>query len=60
LWFNYAIPTELHDARFLGRSFRERQTVKRRLDRVRTRISRLDPREQYEIWTWMASEMEGR
>jgi DNA adenine methylase len=60
LWFNYAVPTELHDARFLGRSFRERQTVKRRLDRVRTRISRLDPREQYEIWTWMASEMEGR
>jgi hypothetical protein len=60
LWFNYAVPTELHDARFLGKSFRERQTVKRRLERVRTRISRLDPREKYELWTWMAGEMEGR
>lgn len=60
LWFNYEVPTELHDARFLGRSFRERQAVKRRLDRMRARITRLDPREQYELWTWMASEMEKR
>lgn len=60
LWFNYAVPAKLHDGRFLGRTFRERQTVKRRLERVRARIEHLDPREQHELWTWMSSEMERR
>ncbi len=60
LWFNYASPAKLHDARFLGKTFRERQTVKRRLERIRARIADLDPRELHELWTWMSREMEGR
>lgn len=60
LWFNYAAPTELHDPRFLGRNFRERQTVKRRLERAQARIARLDPREQHQLWAWLSSQMEGR
>jgi DNA adenine methylase len=46
LWFNFATPNSLHDPRFLGRNFRERQTIKRRLERLQTRINGLSPREQ--------------
>ncbi|MEQ9330251.1 DNA adenine methylase [Thalassobaculum sp.] len=38
-WTNYPTPpTALHDARFVGRNYRERQTVKRRAERWRRRF----------------------
>lgn len=59
LWFNYSTPSKLHDARFLGSNFRERQTVRRRFERIQARIERLDPREQHRLWTWLSREIEG-
>jgi len=33
LWMNYPEPTELHDYRYLGESFRERERIKRKIGR---------------------------
>src|SRR5690606_2449974 len=38
LWFNFEPPNRLHDARYLGQSFRERQTIKRRQERLQERV----------------------
>ena len=55
LWFNFDRPSELHEYQHLGNDFRERQTIKRRLDRLKRRIGRLSEAERNAIWTWLAS-----
>jgi DNA adenine methylase len=57
LWFNYTIPEELHDARFLGVDFRQRQNVKRRLARLHNRISRLSGQEQHALSRWLLDQL---
>lgn len=39
LWMNYPEPVELHDYRFLGANFRERQDVKRQQKRWATKLA---------------------
>jgi hypothetical protein len=46
VWFNFERPTRLHDARFLGSTFRERQSVKRRHERLVDRFARMSPIER--------------
>jgi hypothetical protein len=46
LWFNFETPNWLHDGRHLGRNFRERQTIKRRRERLQKRIAALSLHEQ--------------
>jgi site-specific DNA-adenine methylase len=53
IWFNFDTPSRLHDGRHLGRDFRERQTIKRRLQRLQTRISTLSPQEQRLLSAWL-------
>jgi site-specific DNA-adenine methylase len=53
IWFNFDTPVRLHDTRHLGRDFRERQTIKRRLQRLQTRISTLSPQEQQFLSEWL-------
>lgn len=60
LWINYEIPDELHDTRFLGASFRQRQDVKRRMNRLQARISRLTKPEQHHLAAWLSSQLNGR
>jgi site-specific DNA-adenine methylase len=48
LWFNFAPPIALHDARFLGRDFRERERIRRRLHRLFHRLGRLSAIERAE------------
>lgn len=55
LWFNFEKPIRLHDSRYVGSSFREREIVKRRQERLRTRIARLHPIEQHALLEWMLS-----
>ena len=57
LWTNYAIPDCLHDTRFLGVNFRQRQDVKRRMHRLQNRISRLSKQEQHALATWLSNEL---
>lgn len=53
IWYNFDTPARLHDPRHLGRNFRERQTIKRRLQRLQTRISTLSPQEQRLLSEWL-------
>jgi len=46
-------PSRLHDTRYLGETFRDRQTIQRRQTRLRTRIESLDPIERHEVLQWM-------
>jgi len=41
LWCNYPEPEELHDYRYLGRDFRERERIRRKLARWRAVLSKL-------------------
>ncbi len=41
LWFNYPVPVELHDYRYLGSDFRERERIKRKKARWIGKLSRM-------------------
>ncbi|MDL5597526.1 hypothetical protein QS468_32805 [Bacillus subtilis] len=53
VWMNYAAPQELHDSRYLGDTFRERQTIARRQSRLRDRVSAMDPVERSDFLHWI-------
>jgi hypothetical protein len=53
VWMNYPAPTALHDATYLGKTFRERQTVKRRNERMREKIAQMPPVERAELIHWL-------
>lgn len=54
LWLNYPLPDVPHDLRFVGSDFREREQVKRRHMRLRSRIDRLSEAERALIGDWLA------
>ena len=43
LWFNFPPPVALHDYRFLGKDFRERERIKRQKARWTARLLRMPP-----------------
>lgn len=47
VWCNFDQPLELHDYRYLGSNFRERERIKRQQVTTRKRIARLSPLERY-------------
>ncbi len=53
LWMNFAEPKELHDYSYIGRTFREREAVKRRLSSLKDRIERLAPIERASLAQWL-------
>ena len=53
LWFNFEKPTVLHDDRYLGANFREREKIRRRTENLKKKISGLDAREQQMISQWL-------
>ena len=53
LWFNFEPPTELHDSRYLGGNFRERESTRRRLKRMKQKLLRMEPRERAAIAQWL-------
>lgn len=46
LFMNYPIPDELHDYRYLGSDYRERERIARKLNRWQAKFSELAPLEQ--------------
>lgn len=42
VWFNYPTPTVLHDARWIGSGFRERERIKRKKERWCRRLREMD------------------
>lgn len=57
IWINYEVPKQLHDTRFLGANFRQRQDVKRRMHRLQTRISHLSGPEQHMLAEWLSKHL---
>lgn len=53
LWFNFEPPRMLHDSRHRGANFRERQTLKRRLERLQERVHAMDPVERAAFTQWL-------
>jgi DNA adenine methylase len=49
LWMNYEEPVELHDYRYLGNNFRQRERIKRIKTRWLARLQRMDALERYAI-----------
>ena len=55
IWYNFPKPTTLHDYKYLGANFRDRQTIKRRIDRIKKRISELTHQEQSLLHEWLSN-----
>jgi DNA adenine methylase len=55
VWLNFKPPNQLHDTTFLGANFRERQTVKRRQQRMRQRIQEMNSFERNELIQWLTA-----
>ena len=49
LWMNFPSPFELHDYRYLGENFRERERIKRKKERWVSRLSRMDALERHAL-----------
>lgn len=47
LWLNYPKPQALHDYRYLGTNYRDRERIKRKQTRWRRRLQDMDPTERY-------------
>lgn len=49
LWMNYPEPFELHDYRYLGQNFRERERIKRKQLRWKARLAKMPALERYAL-----------
>lgn len=58
VWMNFSPTDQLHDTRYLGDTFRDRQTIRRRQARLRSRIDRMAPAERDELLQWMQENYE--
>jgi DNA adenine methylase len=54
LWMNYPPPIELHDYRYLGNNFRERERLKRIKSRWVSRLDRMGDLERYALLSSIA------
>lgn len=54
VWFNYSLPQVLHDSRYMGDNFRQREIIRRRQDRLRNRIQKLSAVEQSSLHEWFS------
>ncbi len=55
IWMNYSYPVELHDYRYLGDTFRERERIKRKSDRWVARLKRMPSLERKAL-VWVINE----
>lgn len=49
IWMNYSTPNELHDFRFVGKDFRERERIKRKTHRWLTKLRSLPLSEKHAL-----------
>jgi hypothetical protein len=49
VWMNFPEPLELHDYRYLGSNFRQRERIKRKQNRWRARLLRMNSTERYSM-----------
>jgi DNA adenine methylase len=58
VWLNFEPPNHLHDSNYLGKSFREREAIKRRRNRIQSRIENLSAIEQHSLLAWLQHQLE--
>lgn len=58
VWFNFPRPTSLHDDRYLGDGFRQREQVRRRQERLRRRLKGLTATERASLHAWLTDLVE--
>lgn len=56
VWFNFEKPHNLHDSTHLGNCFRERQTIKRRIKRLKHKFIQMDTQERSAFMEWLNHE----
>ena len=54
LWCNFPVPMELHDYRYLGSTFRQRERIKRKQARWRARLAKMESQERYALLSVIA------
>ena len=59
VWFNYPVPKILHDDRYMGDGFRQREVIRRRQDRLKQRVQKLSVVEQASLHEWLAELLSG-
>ncbi|MFL9867598.1 DNA adenine methylase [Paraburkholderia fungorum] len=59
VWFNYPKPEILHDDRYLGDGFRQREIIRRRKDRLRQRVLKLSIAEKASLHEWLGDLIAG-
>lgn len=60
VWMNFPPPTTLHDPSFLGDTFRDRQTIRRRHDRIVDKFDRMDVVERDHVLAMLNSRFGGQ
>ena len=58
VWLNFDPPNRLHDSTHLGKSFREREVIKKRRTRLQIRIGNLPVIEQHSLLTWLQCQLD--
>lgn len=58
IWMNYAEPVELHDYRYLGNNFREREKLKRNIQSWKTRFEKMTLLQRQALLCGISSVME--
>lgn len=58
LWFNYAPPVQLHDFRYVGKDYRERLRIKRKIGRWKRRLATASPLERAALFAALVDVME--
>jgi DNA adenine methylase len=53
VWFNFEPPHHLHDSRYIGSNFRDRQCAKRRMQRLQNKFASMDPVERAAFMQWL-------
>ena len=59
LWMNYPEPTALHDYRYLGSNFREREKINRQKKRWCMRLKKMSPLQRYALLSSIAELNDG-
>lgn len=60
LWMNYPEPTELHDYRYLGDNFRQRERFNRIRRNMLAKLERMEQIERFAILASIAEYRDGR
>lgn len=59
LWMNYAEPRELHDYRYLGRDYREREDIRRQQKRWTAKLAGMTPHKRYALLAAIENYLDG-